>query len=159
MLIESAAALAVFNSLDASQDYGDAAPAQITQARGQLQAFANAVALCIPHLLTGIVSTSVTATVSGAVTGPPPTVGAVSGSATGTIGGLSKPVLQAAILAQLVADSPAHDPAQLDALADAIAEFAPYVMANAQVSTTDAGTAITPGVNGPTNGTGTGTIA
>lgn len=173
-LVEVAAATAIFNVLDAGQDYGDAQPAQIAQARAALQNLANAFAKCIPHLVSfGVVSTSDTVTVTGAVPTPlPGTAGAVAGSGTGTLGGLvqgsagASTGLAGAIMAVLQAGLvpiPGADLAQaadqLALLADACAEFASYVMTNATVSTTVTGVATTLGVNGPSTGTGTGSVS
>lgn len=172
-MIETAAALAIFNQLDAGTNYSGAQPAQVTQAKAQLQVIANAFAKCIPHLISsGLVSTNDTGAVAGAVAGPTPTPGAFTGSGTGTIGGLIKGDaltgvgLAGLIMAQLHAGTnylPGADVTrarqQLALLANAVAHFATYVMANAQVITTVAGPAITPGLNGPSTGTGTGTVA
>lgn len=177
-LVESAAATAVFNALNAAQDYGSAGPAQIAQAQAQLQVIANAFAKCIPHLKTfGVAHTVDTCTVAGAVVPPgTPTAGAVTGSGarsgpgsvTGLVKGdaLSGAGLAGAIQAVLesaISPIPGADvdgaKSELAKLANACAEFAPYVMANATITTTVTGVAITLGVNGPTTGTGQGPIA
>lgn len=171
-LSESAAALAVFNSLDAAQDYGDAGPSQIAQARAQLQVIADAFAKCIPHLVSfGVVSTDDTCTVAGAVPGPPPTAGTVTGTGTGGVSGLTPGSalaatgLAGAIMAVLEAGVevlPGADMdtarAQLAVLANACAKFADHVMDQGVVSTTVTGVATTLGVNGATTGDGTGSI-
>lgn len=166
---EPTAASAVMAVLSAA-DYGGPLTAAAT---AQLQVLANAFAKCISHYAANnTVSTTDTGTVTGAVPPPPPpgTPGVFNGTGSGTIGGLVKgdalsgtglageimSVLQAGGYGgPLTAD--AID--QLALLADACAEFAPYVMTNAQVSTTVSGPATTPGVNGPTTGNGTGSAA
>lgn len=172
-MVEAAAATAVFNALDAGQDYGDASPAQKAQARAQLQVLANGFAKCIPHLKAGQANTNDTCTVAGAVVPPAtPTAGAVTGTGVGTVSGLvvgsalAYSGLAGAIQTVLeggISPIPGADlagaKAELAKLSNAVALFASYVMTNAQVNTTVTGVATTLGVNGPTTGTGTGTIA
>lgn len=131
---------------------------------------AGAIAKCVPHLLAGTVTTTVTAAVTGAVP-TPPSPGVANGTGTGTIGGLVKGdaiaglglagVIMSGLMSHvelLPGSDLATVRAQVAVVADAIAVFADYVMANAQVSTTDTGPATTPGVNGPTTGSGTGSL-
>lgn len=171
-MVETAAALAIFNVLDVGTNYSGAQPAQIAQAKAQLQVLANAFAKCIPHLQTGIANTNDTGAVTGAVTGPTPTPGAFSGTGSGQVVGLLQgDALTGVGLAGLIMTVlhagtnylPGADIArarqQLALLANSVAHFATYVMANAQVITTVVGPAITPGANGPSTGTGTGTVA
>lgn len=167
---ESATSDAAFAVLDAAQDYGAAGAPQLASARAQLRVIANAIAKCIPHLVAnGAVSTTDTGAVAGAVTVPAPTAGAVTATGTGTIGGLvqgsagAATGLAGAILGVLEAGFSGPDRLQarpgLAALADAFASFAPYVMSHAVVHTVVTGIATTLGANGPTTGTGTGSLS
>lgn len=163
-LSESTAAAAVMAVLSAG-DYGGALTGPAT---AQLQAIADAFAKCIPHFVTNnTVSTTVTGAVAGAVTGPPPTLGVFTGTGTGSIGGLVKGSasggtgLAGEIMAALQSASygGALDgvaTSQLALLADACAVYADHVQANATVSTNVTGPSTTPGVNGPSTGTGGG---
>lgn len=169
---ETLAADAVFAVLDAAQDYGDAGAPQIAQARAQLRVVADAFAKCIPHLIAqGTVSTTDTGVVAGAVVSPP-SPGTFTGTGSGGILGLIQGDaltgvgLAGEIMAELHAGQeylPGADVAaaraELAKLANACALFASYVMANATVSTTVTGPAITPGLNGPATGAGTGTVS
>lgn len=160
----------IFSVLDAAQDYGDAGAPQIAEARAQLRVVANAFAKCIPHLMAGTVSTTDTGVVAGAVVSPPSPgtfTGTGSGGVLGLVQGdaLTGVGLAGAIMAVLHAGQtylPGADVAaaraELAKLANACALFATYVMANALVSTTVTGPAITPGLNGPATGVGTGTV-
>lgn len=158
---ENTAATALEASLLAL-DYGGVLTPEATAV---IQTMAGAFAKCIGHMIANnVISTSITGALAGATPSSP---GAFTGTGTGSVAGLVKgdalsgTGLAGEIMAELESADfggtlTAEARARLALLADAVAVFADHVQNNAQVSTTDTGTGLTPNVNGPATGTGSG---
>lgn len=161
---EAIAATAIETTLLAKDYGGPLTPG----ATAMIQTMAAAFAKCIAHMISNnVVSTNITGALAGATPSSP---GAFTGTGTGTVSGLLKgdalsgTGLAGEIMAELESADfggtlTAEARAQLALLANAVAKFADHVQTNAQVSTTDTGAGLTPNVNGPANGTGTGNAA
>lgn len=164
MPVNESAAAAVIKAELLAIDYGGPLT---PEAQAIVENIGDACAKCIGHYAANnTVSTNITGVVTGA-TPAPPTVGVFNGTGMGTVAGLIKgdalsgtglageimTVLEGADYGGTVT---AVARAQLALIADAVAVFADHVATNAVVSTTDTGPGTTPGVKGPTSGTGTG---